>query len=533
VINILRDHEVGNGVKLGRPKIPVEVTELDDSVKVVSADYLRNSLSAGSKKRLDRYCFNLTRTEGKENVLFDDKVEEAIIPYLKDKNAFDSAKEYLNNLKDDGGISFSRNYKNYNSVSETFRMFSLPDYTSFRWNRNYQKALKDLKKIISSANLTPLVFKSDDDIREALPKSDTHSGWTYVLTGFKKKGDNMEGIFQTYNKAFQEAKKVGSFNRPVMVGFRTQASGEFDSDGAETGTCKHKTRVVCMYDLLCIINELHYSIPFQHFLQNKALYAGGKAPYQIAGIIRGFRERYQSWWSLDYSKYDMTLSSWILEDVFSIIKSAFLHVEEDEWALLVHDFIHKDFVVAEGVVHSDRGVPSGSMFTQIVDTLANWLMIRTYFNSINADCRMIIMGDDNLVFHRLDINEVDNLASYLNKNFGVQINADKSLKGIALDHPEFISRTWMDNGQWRHPSLLVSRLLFPERHRQYNEIVTPYHVILAFILTYRLGMEKLINVNQFRKDHPISAQEVWDKVDSKYLPGALAYIREYTNVRML
>lgn len=509
-----------------------EITALDvGRIKMTSADILKNCLTAGSKKRLKRYQSALAVTVGKGTPLFDDQVKDLLMQYALDPIDCEKSINYLNSLVDGDGILFSRNYKNYSSTSDAFESFSQPDYTSFRWNENYQKALEDMKSQFSKYHLKPVMYHCDADIANVLPKKDTHSGWTYILTGSKKKGDNLEGIYKRYQNDIRTARVNGTFANPILVGFRTQASGEFNEDGSETGTCKHKTRVVCMYDLISIIHELKYSYPIQKLIQDMDFYAGGKDPSTISGLINTWRSKSLSWWSIDYSKYDMTISSWLIEDAFGILKCAFHeNVDDTDWNLIVNDFIHKDFIVSEGIVHADKGVPSGSMFTQIIDSIVNRLMVLTYFNSIGAKAKMIIMGDDNLIFHNLKPESVDELASYLTKNFGVQTNAAKSGVGTRRDNPEFLSRTWTNFGQWRHPHQLLSRLLFPERFRSYNKEVKPQHVIFAFILTYPLGMEKLINVAKFRLDYPISEKDLFVNVDSRYLPGALAYIREY-NIR--
>jgi hypothetical protein len=285
-----------------------------------------------------------------------------------------------------------------------------------------------------------------------------------------------------------------------------------------------------MVDLMQIILELKYAKPVQKLMSSSFMYAGGKDPSLISSIISNYRNRNKVWWSIDYSGFDMSISSWLIEDAFAILKKLFLNVDDEEWNIIVNDFVHKDFIVNEGVVHSDKGVPSGSMFTQIIDSIVNCVVVTTYFNSINSKCDMIAMGDDNLIFSNEKLDLLDDLSSYLNKNFGLSTSAEKSSKGTFRQYPEFLSRFWRIDGQWRHPYLLISRLLFPERYRDYSGDIGPEHVIFAFILTYRLGMGELMDVWRFTQDYPISRDFVANRVDSKYLPGAATHIREYTMV---
>lgn len=500
--------------------------------ELVSAEILASSLSAGSKKRLYQYMKNLTKSQGLTNRNFDKQVFEMLQRYVYDHREFDRQVEYLNGVTDKEGYLFSRNLKRFSMTEDAMQRFLAKDYTSFRWNENYQSALEEMKAEFRKLRLHPLHYNNDDDIVEALPKLDTHSGYTWILSGRKQKGENMEEIYTKFQKCLESVMSKGSFGSPILLGFRTQCSGEYDDDGTMTQTCKHKLRIVSMVDLLTIIGELMFSKPIQQYLAHVDYYAGGKDNYEISKIIGNWRMKYYRYLSIDYSSFDQTISSWLIEDAFSIIKSAFICNKEEDliFKAVVHDFIHKDFILDGKIAHSDKGVPSGSMFTQIIDSIVNRLVITTYFKSIKCQADMMIMGDDNIIFTSSKVT-LKELSSYVAKNFGLSVKTDdKSNEGSSRGSKgvKFLSRYWRWDGQWRHPNQLVSRLLYPERFRAYDELIGPQHVIFAFILTYGRGMEQLIDVRRFCADYPISKSFVYDKVGSRYLPGAMAYIREYT-----
>lgn len=501
--------------------------------KMTNGSYLENSLDPGSKKRLARYRRNLSVSQGVNRPLFDDKLFDVIKEYAYDVKHLEQVREYLNNLTDPEGYKFSRNLKIYSKTEEAMVRFSANDHTSFRWNRNYQKSLKSLIDEVSSARLRPERYDNDDDILRALPKTNTHSGYYYIQSGKKEKGDNMVGICDQLKARKAIIRQDLPYPKnPILIAFRTQASGEFEDDGAETGTCKHKTRVVSMYDLRDVVLELQFSNPFQKFINQKEFYAGGKSEMQISAIIHNWGVHFRKFLSIDYSSYDQTISSWLIEDAFKVIEASFILTDgqRKELAQVCDNFIHKDFILNEGVLHSDKGVPSGSMFTQIIDSIVNVLVVRTYFFSINERCQMIAMGDDNAIFCSAAVS-LEDLSSYLIKNFGLIVKTDdKSNEGLTSKQDvKFLSRYWTQGGPWRHPNQLVSRMLFPERFRNYNDEVTPYLVLYAYILTYPRGMRELVDVGRFMIEHSVSAREV-EKVDSRYLPGSLAYIREYTGV---
>lgn len=509
-----------------------EITELDSELKskLRSADFLYNSLSAGSKNRLSQYRRNLAVTRGKGHPEFDKDIVKLLKQYVYSDVKINSQLKYLSSLVDDRGISFARNYKCYKDIQPQIERFLAKPYTSFRWNANYQTALNQLREEFSCLRLRPLMYGNDDDILKALPKSDTHSGYVYIESGLKQKGDNMEGIYQTYQEVVKKAIEDGTFSRPIMISFRTQASGEYTSHGERTNSCKLKTRVVSMADLYFLIVELRFMKPIQEFLNTRTWYTGGKDRNQISMEISDGRAKFNQWLSIDYSSFDQTLPPWLIEDVWNVFRSAFVLTEEDEKLLdaVIHDTIHKDFILSEGIAHSDVGLPSGYNFTNAGGSACNRVVWLTYAIAKGLKSKMIACGDDNLIFTEIPV-DAEDLASYVGKNFGMVINPDKSSRGnCKRDYPEFLSCEWRIDGQFRHPFILLSRLAYPERKRLYNDSVTPAHVLYAYILTYKLGMEKLMNISSFMRDYEfINRKYVLDLVDDRYMPGAFQFMRHY------
>jgi hypothetical protein len=512
-----------------------QVTHISSELmaKVRSAEFVSNSLSAGLKNRLDRYQKSLSVTTGDgDRRMFDSEAAKLIMKYAYSPSDVKKQLKYLRDLKNDEGITFRRNYKRYDKINDTLKLFSQPSYTSFRWNEHYQCALKWLKSQFENEHLKPLRYASDDDIIRAFPKEDAHSGFTYLLTGKKNKGENKEGIYNEYLKLAEYAKVNGTFSRPEMIAFRKQASGEFDDDGKQTGTFKTKVRLVHMVDELQLAFEIQYFRPIQELLAQKSWYTGGKDRPTIDTILKTDLTECRYFSSIDYSSFDQTIPPWLLEDVWRAVTSA-LDLNEDDKLLLeavIHDAIHKDIIINEGILHSDVGLSSGLFFTNGGGTCMNAVIAVTYLFSKmfrTHDFRLLICGDDNVICTNKPIS-LEDLASYVKKNFGMNVKTDdKTNQGMyPKDNPKFLSTYWFPSGQYRHPHLLLSRLCYPEKFREYTSEVGPEAVLWCYIQTYQLGMAELMNITQFLADYEYSINKI-KKEANRWMPGYWGYARQY------
>lgn len=493
------------------------------------------SLGVGSTNRIHSYCSRLGSPN--EKVIFDDKVRDVLLKYAWDPNMMMDLWERTRNLTLKDGHTYAQSIYDPNKLHQQVMKFTLPNHVSFRWNRNYQQALSQVKALLSGARLKPLHYTCDDDVMDALPKRNTHAGQTYLETGKRTKGENLEGIFEKLKPRWEAAKISGTMNRLWMANYRTQGPNLFDDYTGEflyswsqnSIDADHKTRLILMADLYQVLTEVVFQKPIQKWFSRCDWYAGGKDLNQISIIItaRRMQHRMHHWVSLDYSSFDQSISSWLIEDAFSCLRTMFDDsIDEQLWDVVVHDFIHKEILDFEGVFKSHRGVPSGSMFTQIIDSVVNWISILTYLNSRGLRGEMLVMGDDNLLFTEFPI-DVKDMAGYLARNLGLTVNAKKTRQGNNGLPPEFLSRVWTADGQERSEKMLLLKMTYPERFRPYADGVTPQLVVAGYIDQYPNPMKRLMNVSKFIEDNPFRMAELIE-VDSRYIPGAWAYIREYT-----
>lgn len=486
-------------------------------MRAINESSLHFSLDSGSTKRLKSFRKRLSSDQFK--VVFDDKVIDLVIKYALKPESVREQLDYLNNLKDGDGIPFARSIKQYSQMNEVWEHFSRQEKDSFRWAHHYQVAERIVLERYSKARLSPLTYSSDDDIVDGLTDLGTSTGWTSIVDGKQKKRDVISGSYSSFESKIKEAKSEGSFNTPMLPGVRTQCSGEFTEEGEQTGSCKHKTRPIWMVDVWTVIAERMWGKPLTEWLKSYKYSAVGKDDFQLKQRISSMRLEKWNHISIDYSKYDSSIPSWLIDSAFKVIKSAFKHCDEDLLEVLKYDFICKNLITATDVVYVNHGNPSGSGLTTIINGICNEIMTEAWASFLNMsnDVDYIIMGDDNLIYFN---GKVDKgiIASYLLHNFGVQVNEDKTTIGTKGDDPEFLSRIWRIDGAFRHPFILLSKLAFPEKWRDYSQI-EPMLVLYSYILAYPMGMRELIDVQAFLKSSKDLLSEIsLNKALVKFMP---------------
>lgn len=482
-------------------------------------------LDTGSTRRLDAYVKSL-RTD-RFKIHFDKKVASVILDYAKNPRY---VRQVLNHCRNQG---FGQSIYEYSKMEEQIERFAGQNHSYFGWNRWYKQAKSELCNEVRAWNLRMHHPKYLEDVLELIPRQDTHAGWTYITTGNKLKGENLEGIFEEWSSATELARKQGQYFYPILIGRRTQAKMPFDADNNYQPIpfdykTMSKSRVVSMIDMRVIISESMFAKPFQHALGQTGWYAGGKDDGRINSRVQELRWRYDHWLTLDYSKFDQSISDWLINDAFDVVREAFRYdttFDEELYSVIKRTFISKAFIDGHGnLVTSCKGVPSGSMFTQIIDSVVNRLMVDTYMKSRNiSSYAMIIMGDDNIIYTGKPI-DAEDMSSYLTHNFGIVTNPSKCARGTQDDLPEFLSRFWTLQGAWRDPSVLISKMCYPEHFRDYKnkDGLDPVMIVYSYILSFPVGMSELIDIEKFELDYA-SSIKTFSKEDAKHGSGSLRF----------
>lgn len=295
----------------------------------------------------------------------------------------------------------------------------------------------------------PLRVLTDDEVISRALKLDKSAG----LPLMTKKSESLVYSFDRESQIRSELKAPN----PCIAYKRTQKG--------------NKTRLVWGYPLEMTIMESRFARPFiDEMLKRRTPMAFGMSKCELGAYIHRYViESPGQIIAMDYSKYDTTLSRTMIKAAFRIIASWFTKEDLRQWGWdkLVHYFIYTPIVMPDGHMYGGKrhGVPSGSYFTQVVDSICNVALCYALASRFNLELdkrSLLVLGDDVLasVVGEVDLKQ---WAKYL-AGLGMKLNVDKTVVGRA----HFLGAFW-DKGKPDVPiQEVVNKSVFPENYRDYG-----------------------------------------------------------------
>lgn len=480
-----------------------------------------------SEKDLQSYRANLRGIGARrqpDSDQFDNEMWKIIQEYALDVKYVTKVKNYLDSLKDQEGRKFSRCHSNYDQEYPDHKSLKIQvqgyvgrNVPSRTWMRGFKRA-KSIVMDRYNYHLHPIRYQTSQDVIDAISDWTTSAGFSKIGHGpgrSKKAEIITDNLIVDFERKVCDALEQGSFNTPYLLGIRDQSSGEFDDNGSFTFSFKRKTRPVWMTDVWTVIAERMFAIPLNAKLKDYPYSAIGKNDYYLHQWTQRKRGSYNYWLSLDYSNYDNSLQSWLLEAAFDVLANAFDMTDKQQSLLSIikEDYIHKYVIMGNEnedlFVH--KGTPSGSGLTSIIGGICHEIITELLMDKFQFKANYMVMNDDNLLF--IDCNEseavtlISDISSYMDHVFGMTINVDKTRYGSTRTAPEFLSRVWKDVGPWRHPNVLISKMLFPERFRNYSKGKADVVMVMySYILGYEAGVCQFLDVGRFLDDQNISGR---------------------------
>jgi len=169
--------------------------------------------------------------------------------------------------------------------------------------------------------------------------------------------------------------------------------------------------------------------------------------------------------SIDFSSYDATIIPVLIYIAFEYIKRLF---RKEFWARIdsiAHNMCNIGIITPDGVREGPHGVPSGSTFTNEIDSIVQWLISKAFKGVI---AYFNIQGDDGVYV----VENAKKLMEHF-KKYGLKVNESKSLvskngEAIYLQkyyHPKYRQENGVIGGIYSTYRALL-RLVYQERFTQ-------------------------------------------------------------------
>jgi hypothetical protein len=290
-------------------------------------------------------------------------------------------------------------------------------------------------------NLRPISI----DKAMKLLKNNTNSGLPY----YTKKGK----VKEIYSKEFQNLLRRDD---PCVMFTRTQE--------------QRKTRTVWGYPMADTLYEMMYYEPILGYQRKQnwrnSLNGPDAINRKMSDLVTKANSSDQYLLSIDFSAYDASLKWTLQRAAFEYFKSLYqdrYHFDLDDIATRFNTI---GLITPNGILDGPHGVPSGSTFTNEVDSVAQYLIATEYgLSSDNFD----IQGDDGAYV----VSDPDSLKDYFRKH-NLVVNDDKSY--ISKDYLVYLQnlfhKDYMRDGiiGGIYPTYrALNRILYLERFTDFEE----------------------------------------------------------------
>jgi hypothetical protein len=218
-------------------------------------------------------------------------------------------------------------------------------------------------------------------------------------------------------------------------------------------------------------------------------FKGAKSPmaFAMSTMALGAKLRVSSYrkrwaYSIDIKSFDSSVSAQLIREAFRVIKTWFDLAEieptsgktvRELFNIIEHYFIHTTIVMPDGNIYKGKrhGVPSGSYFTQFVDSVVNTILcgaLAARFH-LHVDKRdLFVLGDDLLFFSNVKVN-LSEISQWISSVFGLTMSEEKSRVTRYDETVHFLGREWSNGMPNMAVDEILKRLVYPEKFRFYED----------------------------------------------------------------
>jgi hypothetical protein len=189
----------------------------------------------------------------------------------------------------------------------------------------------------------------------------------------------------------------------------------------------------------------------------------------------------------DYSSFDAQVPDWLIRDVVQYMSNWFdfsrvqdsdgkiwdvnPHQSARRWKAMWSYFIKTKIRLPTGErFQKFHGVPSGSAFTNIIDTFCNAVATRTaLYRQVGLPAKDYYYGDDSTIILRHDqVLDLNALSEQIYQLFGLEMHPDKTLLSDNPDNIHWLGYYARLEGPRRSGEFILASTVFPDR-----EVVLP------------------------------------------------------------
>lgn len=335
----------------------------------------------------------------------------------------------------------------------------LPEPTDEVWNTTKQYVERIFRQI------TPVTAKSYNELDTVKWVRSSAAGYGYI--GRKDENDNYKiarktayTIAETLNHDRTYGPLAIENSTPDVAFTRTQLSQL---------KVKNKVRNVWGEAFHYVLLEGLFADPIiEMFKRVKSFYYLGYNPlFGVPALVEEILTQNDFVYMFDWTQFDSTVQEWEIRFAFhclSIILRFPSAVEAELWNFIIELFIYRKIASPNGVLFlKSQGVPSGSCFTNIIGSIANFVRIQYMFRSLTGRfVTAFTHGDDSLVgvpsAQFVPMNKFEDVCQPL----GWKINIDKSNVSSESGSISFLSRSVRERQNTREELVCLRMLLYPE-----------------------------------------------------------------------
>lgn len=254
-------------------------------------------------------------------------------------------------------------------------------------------------------------------------KKNTNSGLPYLV----KKGLVLDEAINNYQSLVDD-------QYPAVLFTRTQEG--------------NKTRNVWGFPIGDTIREMIYYRPILDYQRTQFWRSAIVSPEAVDnGVTACFnyaKEKNLSLLSIDFSSYDASLKPYLISYGFNYIKQMFQSQFHPDIDAIRERFTTIGICTPDGIITGEHGVPSGSTFTNEIDSICQYIIAKSYPRESLEYFQ--IQGDDGLYACK----DPSDLMKWF-ESFGLNVNEDKSL--VSKDAASYLQLIY--NPSYKRNDVLV------------------------------------------------------------------------------